>query len=102
MSSCFAATSSLVAMVVQVHVAPEVGRVIQGHQAVTTCQSHKEVPGGGEEHTIPPRPGGIVNAAIGVYARDLDGTIDATAVVVRKACRHPSCPRSGGRQQTQR
>ena len=34
------------AMVVQVHVAPGVRRIVQQHRAVATCQSHKELPGG--------------------------------------------------------
>ncbi len=79
-------------MVVQVHVAPKVGRVVQRHQAVATCQSHKEVPGGGEERAMPPGPGGVIDATIDVYVGDSGGTIDAAAVIVRKARRCPSLP----------
>ena len=66
-----AATVVVEVMVVQVRVTPKVGRVVERHQAVATCQSHEEVPGGGDERVMPPGPGGVVDAAI-----DTDNAID--------------------------
>ena len=47
---------------------------------------------------MPLGPGGVVDAAIDVYAGDSGGTVDAEAVVIRKAHRRPSRP--GGRTAT--
>ncbi len=50
---------------------------------------------------MPSGPGGVVHAAINIYAGDSGMTVNDLAVVIPKACRRPSRPRSGGWQRTQ-
>jgi hypothetical protein len=50
---------------------------------------------------MPPGPGGIINAVINIYPGNSSRTINTAVIVVRKACRRPSRPQLGGRQQTQ-
>ena len=45
---------------------------------------------GGDEHTMPPGPGGVADATITVYVEDSGGTVYAAAIVVRKARCRPS------------